>query len=124
MEKRRIDHRLLEMIQRHLPSLPMDDRYTDWSNWLRFANAVRTDALNEIASELEQHNSHWEAWYLKQRAAGEMPTFDEAVTPSNVKWTAYAPPILSLRRPFWIERWDQGIAGIEQILVSDASSPG
>lgn len=43
---------------------------------------------------------------------------------SNVKWTAYAPPILSLRRPFWIERWDQGIAGIEQILVSDASSPG
>ncbi len=46
------------------------------------------------------------------------------VLPSNVKWTAYAPPILSLRRPFWIERWDQGIAGIEQILVSDASSPG
>lgn len=77
MEKRRIDNRLLEMIQRHFPSLPMDDRYTDWSNWLRFANAVRTDALNEIASELEQHNSHWEAWYLRQRAAGVMPQFDE-----------------------------------------------
>ncbi len=75
--QRQIDNRLLEMIQRHFPSLPLDDKYTDWQRWLKFANAVRTDALNEIASELEQHNSHWEAWYLRQRAAGVMPQFDE-----------------------------------------------
>lgn len=83
--QRQIDNRLLEMIQRHFPSLPLDDKYTDWQRWLKFANAVRSDALEQAARELEHHCSHWEAWFLKQRAAGEMPTFDEAVTPSNVE---------------------------------------
>ena len=82
--QRQIDNRLLEMIQRHFPSLPLDDKYTDWQRWLKFANAVRSDALEQAARELEHHCSHWEAWFLKQRAAGEMPTFDEAVTPSNL----------------------------------------
>lgn len=59
---------------------------------------------------------------MKRIGCGTKPVRQWAMP--NVKWTAYAPPILSLRRPFWIERWDQGIAGIEQILVSDASSPG
>ena len=85
--QRQIDNRLLEMIQRHFPSLPLDDKYTDWQRWLKFANAVRSDALEQAARELEHHCSHWEAWFLKQRAAGEMPTFDEAVTPSNAKLT-------------------------------------
>ena len=31
---------LLEMIQRHFPSLPLDDRYTDWQKWLGFARAA------------------------------------------------------------------------------------
>lgn len=81
--QRQIDNRLLGMIQRHFPSLPLDDKYTDWQRWLKFANAVRSDALEQAARELEHHCSHWEAWFLKQRAAGEIPTFDEAVTPSN-----------------------------------------
>ena len=81
--QRKIDNRLLEMIRQHFPSLPLDDRYTDWSKWLRFANAVRSEALNEVAGELKQHNSPWEAWYLNQRAAGVMPEFDENAVPSN-----------------------------------------
>ena len=88
--QRQIDNRLLEMIQRHFPSLPLDDKYTDWQRWLKFANAVRSDALEQAARELEHHCSHWEAWFLKQRAAGEMPTFDEAVTPSNAEITGSA----------------------------------
>lgn len=95
--QRQIDNRLLEMIQRHFPSLPLDDKYTDWQRWLKFANAVRSDALEQAARELEHHCSHWEAWFLKQRAAGEMPTFDEAVTPSNAELNggASAPSALS-----------------------------
>ena len=85
--QRQTDNRLLEMIQRHFPSLPLDDKYTDWPKWLKFANAVRSDALEQVADELEQHNSPWEAWYLKQRAAGVMPTFDETAMPSNAALT-------------------------------------
>ena len=81
--QRQTDNRLLGMIQKHFPSIPLDDQYTDWPKWLKFANAVRSDALNQVAGELEQHASHWEAWYLKQRADGVMPTFDEQAAPSN-----------------------------------------
>lgn len=85
--QRKIDNRLLEMIQRHFPSLPLDDHYTDWPKWLKFANAVRSAALIEVAGELEQHASHWEAWYLQQRAAGVMPEFNEHAVPSNAALT-------------------------------------
>ena len=94
--QRKIDNRLLEMIQRHFPSLPLDDRYTDWPKWLKFANAVRSEALNEVAGELEQHNSHWEAWYLRQRAAGVMPEFNEKAVPSNARYAAWY-----ARREIW-----------------------
>lgn len=77
------DNRLLEMIQRHFPSLPLDDRYTDWPRWLKFANAVRSEGFSQVAEELESHASHWEAWYLRQRADGVMPKFDEKAVPSN-----------------------------------------
>lgn len=39
-QQRQTDNRLLEMIQRHFPSLPLDDRYTDWQKWLGFARAA------------------------------------------------------------------------------------
>ena len=81
--QRIIDNRLLELIQRHFPSLPLAAEYTDWPKWLRFANAVRSEGLNQVAVELEGQNSHWEAWYLKQRASGIMPTFDEKAVPYN-----------------------------------------
>ena len=31
---------LLSMIQKHFPSLPLSDEYTDWGKWLGFARAV------------------------------------------------------------------------------------
>ncbi len=83
--QRIIDNRLLELIQKHFPSLPLDERYTDWPRWLKFANAVRTEGLCQVAEELEGHNSHWEAWYLRQRADGVMPKFDEKAMPSNAQ---------------------------------------
>ncbi len=85
--QRIIDNRLLELIQKHFPSLPLDERYTDWPRWLKFANAVRTEGLCQVAEELEGHNSHWEAWYLRQRADGVMPKFDEKAMPSNAEVT-------------------------------------
>lgn len=39
-QQRQADNMLLEMIQRHFPSLPLDDRYTDWQKWLGFARAA------------------------------------------------------------------------------------
>lgn len=38
--RRLIDNRLLGMIQRNFPSLPLDGAYTDWDKWLRFARAA------------------------------------------------------------------------------------
>ena len=40
MERREIDNMLLSMIQKHFPSLPLSDEYTDWGKWLGFARAV------------------------------------------------------------------------------------
>lgn len=40
MEQREIDNMLLSMIQKHFPSLPLSDEYTDWGKWLCFARAV------------------------------------------------------------------------------------
>ena len=40
MEQREIDNMLLSMIQKHFPSLPLSDEYTDWGKWLGFARAV------------------------------------------------------------------------------------
>lgn len=40
MEQREIDNMLLSMIQKHFPSLPLSDEYTDWGKWLGFARAA------------------------------------------------------------------------------------
>ena len=40
MEHREIDNMLLSMIQKHFPSLPLSDEYTDWGKWLGFARAA------------------------------------------------------------------------------------
>ena len=40
MEQREVDNMLLSMIQKHFPSLPLSDEYTDWGRWLGFARAV------------------------------------------------------------------------------------
>ena len=40
MEQREVDNMLLSMIQKHFPSLPLSDEYTDWGKWLGFARAV------------------------------------------------------------------------------------
>ena len=40
MEQREIDNMLLSMIQKHFPSLPLSDEYTDWGKWLGFTRAV------------------------------------------------------------------------------------
>ena len=40
MEQREVDNMLLSMIQKHFPSLPLSDEYTDWGKWLGFARAA------------------------------------------------------------------------------------
>ena len=40
MGQREIDNMLLSMIQKHFPSLPLSDEYTDWGKWLGFARAA------------------------------------------------------------------------------------
>ena len=40
MEQREVDNMLLSMIQKHFPSLPLSDEYTDWGKWLGFTRAV------------------------------------------------------------------------------------
>lgn len=40
MEQREVDNMLLNVIQKHFPSLPLSDKHTDWGKWLGFARAV------------------------------------------------------------------------------------
>lgn len=35
------------MIQRHFPSLPLDDKYVDWTKWLGFARTVFEAGMTE-----------------------------------------------------------------------------
>ena len=53
MEQREIDNMLLSMIQKHFPSLPLSDEYTDWGKWLRFARAVYESGRASPASAPE-----------------------------------------------------------------------
>ncbi len=53
MEQREIDNMLLSMIQKHFPSLPLSDEYTDWGKWLGFARAVYESGRASPASAPE-----------------------------------------------------------------------
>lgn len=46
-------NKLLEMIQRHFPSLPMSDTYTDWKKWSEFAQAAFLFGVSEARADLE-----------------------------------------------------------------------
>lgn len=46
-------NKLLEMIQRHFPSLPMSDTYTDWKKWSEFAQAAFLFGASEARADLE-----------------------------------------------------------------------
>jgi len=65
--QRQTDNRLLEMIQRHFPSLPLDDRYTDWQKWLGFARAAyeagATDEREACANVCDANAKHWREMY-------------------------------------------------------------
>lgn len=58
-----IDNQLLSMITRHFPSLPLDDRYTDWKKWLGFAKAVfeagATDERESCAKACDANAEYW-----------------------------------------------------------------
>lgn len=56
MEQREIDNMLLSMIQKHFPSLPLSDEYTDWGKWLGFARAVYESGRASPASAPEGFN--------------------------------------------------------------------
>ena len=56
MEQREIDNMLLSMIQKHFPSLPLSDEYTDWGKWLGFARAVYEAGRASPASAPEGTN--------------------------------------------------------------------
>ena len=66
-QQRQTDNRLLEMIQRHFPSLPLDDRYTDWQKWLGFARAAyeagATDEREACANLCDANAKHWREMY-------------------------------------------------------------
>lgn len=55
------------MIQRHFPSLPLDDRYTDWQKWLGFARAAyeagATDEREACANLCDANAKHWREMY-------------------------------------------------------------
>lgn len=53
MEQREVDNMLLSMIQKHFPSLPLSDEYTDWGKWLGFARAVYESGRASPASAPE-----------------------------------------------------------------------
>ena len=53
MEQREIDNMLLSMIQKHFPSLPLSNEYTDWGKWLGFARAVYESGRASPASAPE-----------------------------------------------------------------------
>ena len=40
MTTNEIDNKLLSTIQKHFPSLPLDDRFTDWGKWLAFSRTI------------------------------------------------------------------------------------
>ena len=63
MEQREIDNMLLSMIQKHFPSLPLSDEYTDWGKWLGFARAA-------YAAGRASHASVPEGW----KVAPDVPT--------------------------------------------------
>lgn len=46
-------NKLLEMIQRHFPSLPVSDAYTDWKKWSEFAQAAFSFGASEARADLE-----------------------------------------------------------------------
>ena len=53
MEQREIDNMLLSMIQKHFPSLPLSDEYTDWGKGLGFARCLR-EQLAALAEQNEK----------------------------------------------------------------------
>lgn len=73
MEQREVDNMLLSMIQKHFPSLPLSDEYTDWGKWLGFARAVYESGRASPASAPE-------GW--KQVPAEILDRFQE-LNPSN-----------------------------------------
>lgn len=63
----RTDNELLAMIQKHFPSLPLDDRYTDWGKWLRFAKAVYSHGEQAARADLVAENERLKATPPDQR---------------------------------------------------------
>ena len=70
-QQRQTDNMLLEMIQRHFPSLPLDDRYTDWQKWLGFARAAYEAGATterEACAKVCEAMDHPECWIHKECA--------------------------------------------------------
>lgn len=61
----RVDNDLLAMIQKHFPSLPLDDRYTDWGKWLGFAKAVYSHGEQAARADLVAENERLKAEYAE-----------------------------------------------------------
>lgn len=54
-QERQTNNMLLQLIQQHFRSLPLSDEYTNWSQWLAFANAAYkagADAEREECAKL------------------------------------------------------------------------
>ena len=63
----RTDNDLLAMIQKHFPSLPLDDRYTDWGKWLRFAKAVYSHGEQAARADLVAENERLRGHFVEER---------------------------------------------------------
>lgn len=72
----RVDNDLLAMIQKHFPSLPLDDRYTDWGKWLGFAKAVYSHGEQAARADLVAENEQLKK-QLRQQAEAIASTINK-----------------------------------------------
>jgi hypothetical protein len=105
--QRQLDNKLLALIQQHFPSLPTGPGYTDWSKWLRFANA----AIELSRAQAAQPDPEAAAWSALQEII-DSPDMDagklkliavRAFTDSKKKPAQQAPAVSDEDAEF--EKW-------------------
>lgn len=129
MEQREIDNMLLSMIQKHFPSLPLSDEYTDWGKWLGFARAVYESGRASPASAPAVTDGMALAFHraLTDGSIGQ-PEVDEIKTGLRAALaTAPTPPSTEDRKDAeryrWLRSSSTGPSQIWELLSDDCNPP-